>query len=67
MRSVRADGFRLTAEFAVFEMMPDKSSVLFLCGCCKDRMVEDGGILRFAERLCVYDSTIVPRSLVYPL
>jgi hypothetical protein len=30
-------------------------------------VVDDGGRLRFAERICVYDSTIVPISLVYPV
>ena len=30
----------------------------------QDRVVEDGGALRFAERLCIYNSTIVPTSLV---
>jgi hypothetical protein len=30
-------------------------------------VVENGDALRFAERLCIYDSTIVPTSLVYPI
>ena len=47
--------------------MPDRPSELFLCGRYQDRVVDDGGTLRFAERLCIYDSTIVPTSLVYPV
>lgn len=47
--------------------MADQPSELFLCGRYHDRVVEDGGSLRFAERICVYDSTIVPTSLVYPV
>jgi len=47
--------------------MVDRPSELFLCGRYHDRIVEDGGSLRFAERICVYDSTIVPISLVYPV
>ena len=47
--------------------MPDQPSELFLCGRYQDRVVEDGGELRFAERMCIYDSTIVPTSLVYPI
>jgi 3-phenylpropionate/cinnamic acid dioxygenase small subunit len=67
LRAVEADGLRLTASFAVFQTMPDQPSQLFLCGRCQDRVIDDGGTLRFAERLCIYDSTIVPTSLVYPI
>ncbi len=67
VRAIDADGLRLTANFALFETMPDQPSELFLCGRYKDRVVDDGGALRFAERLCIYNSTIVPTSLVYPV
>jgi 3-phenylpropionate/cinnamic acid dioxygenase small subunit len=67
LRNIEPDGFRLTANFAVFQTMQDQPSKLFLCGSCQDRVVGDGGALRFAERLCIYDSTIVPTSLVYPI
>ena len=67
VRAIDADGLRLTANFALFESMPDQPSELFLCGRYQDRVVDDGGALRFAERLCIYDSTIVPTSLVYPV
>jgi len=40
---------------------------LFLCGRCQDQVVDEAGTLRFSERLCIYDSTIVPTSLVYPI
>jgi hypothetical protein len=30
-------------------------------------VIDGGAGLRFAERICVYDSTIVPTSLVYPV
>jgi 3-phenylpropionate/cinnamic acid dioxygenase small subunit len=67
LRAIEPDGLRLTASFAVFQTMQDQPSALFLCGRCEDRVVDDGGTLRFAERLCIYDSTIVPTSLVYPV
>jgi 3-phenylpropionate/cinnamic acid dioxygenase small subunit len=67
LRAVGPDGLRLTCSFAVFQTMQDQPSELFLCGECRDRVVEDGGVLRFAERLCIYDATIVPTSLVYPI
>ena len=67
LRAIKADGLHLTANFIVLQTMPDKPSELFLCGRCQDRVVDDGGTLRFVERLCIYDSTIVPTSLVYPI
>jgi salicylate 5-hydroxylase small subunit len=67
VRAIGADGLHLTASFAVLQTMTDQPSELFLCGRCQDRVVDDGGVLRFAERLCIYDSTIVPTSLVYPV
>ena len=67
LRAVGPDGLRLTANFALYQTMVDRPSELFLCGRYHDRVVDDGGSLRFAERICVYDSTIVPISLVYPV
>lgn len=67
LRAIAQDGLHLTANFALFQTMQDRPSELFLCGRYQDRVVDDGGVLRFAERLCIYDSTIVPTSLVYPV
>ncbi len=67
LRAIGADGLRLTASFALLQTMVDRPSELFLCGQYRDRVVDDGTRLHFAERICVYDSTIVPTSLVYPV
>jgi salicylate 5-hydroxylase small subunit len=67
LRAIEPDGLHLTADFALFQTMVDRPSELFLCGRCLDRVVDDAGVLRFAERLCIYDSTIIPTSLVYPV
>jgi salicylate 5-hydroxylase small subunit len=67
LRDIGPDGLRLTASFALFQTMVDRPSELFLCGRYHDRVIDDGARLRFAERICVYDSTIVPTSLVYPV
>jgi 3-phenylpropionate/cinnamic acid dioxygenase small subunit len=67
VRSVASDGLHLSASFALFQTMPDQPSDVFLCGRSQDRVVDEAGVLRFAERICIYDSTIVPTSLVYPI
>jgi salicylate 5-hydroxylase small subunit len=67
IRALDAAGIRVTASFVLFESMVDQPSQVFLCGKYHDLVVEDGDTLRFAEKLCVYDSTIIPTSLVYPV
>jgi 3-phenylpropionate/cinnamic acid dioxygenase small subunit len=67
IRELGAAGIRLTANFALIETLVDQPSQLFLCGTYRDLVVEESGTLRFAERICVYDSTIVPTSLVFPV
>jgi 3-phenylpropionate/cinnamic acid dioxygenase small subunit len=67
VRAMGPDGLRLTANFALYQTMTDQPSEIFLCGRYHDRVIEEEGSLRFSERICVYDSTIVPISLVYPV
>jgi 3-phenylpropionate/cinnamic acid dioxygenase small subunit len=67
LRAIGSEDMRLSASFAVFQTMLNEPSQVFLCGRFYDRVVEDGGVLRFAERICVTDSTLVPTSLVFPL
>ncbi len=67
LRETSPEGWRLTANFTLVQTMVDQPSELFLCGRYYDRVIDDGGRLHFAERICVYDSTIVPTSLVYPV
>jgi len=67
LRAIEADGMRLSASFALFQTMLNEPSTVFLCGRLYDRIVEDAGALRFAERICVTDSTLVPTSLIFPI
>jgi 3-phenylpropionate/cinnamic acid dioxygenase small subunit len=67
LRSIDADGMRLSASFSVFQTMLNEPSTVFLVGRYYDRVVDDNGALRFAERICVSDSTLVPTSLIFPL
>jgi 3-phenylpropionate/cinnamic acid dioxygenase small subunit len=67
LRALEPDGMRLGASFAVFQTLLNEPSAVFLCGRCYDRVVEEAGRLRFAERVCVADATLVPTSLVFPI
>jgi salicylate 5-hydroxylase small subunit len=65
--AVEAGEMRLAQSFALFETMLNETSTVFLCGRCYDRVVDEGGILRFAERICVTDATNIPLSLIFPI
>jgi 3-phenylpropionate/cinnamic acid dioxygenase small subunit len=67
LRAIEPGGMRLAASFATFQTMLNEPTQVFLCGRLYDRVVDDGGTLRFAERICVTDSTLVPTSLIFPI
>ena len=50
----------------VVQTLVDKQSDIILCAVCHDRIVRDGDRLRFVERIVVFDSEMIPNSLVYP-
>ncbi len=58
---------RLAQSFALFETMLNETSTVFLCGRCYDRVVDESGTLKFAERTCVTDATNIPLSLIFPI
>jgi salicylate 5-hydroxylase small subunit len=58
---------RLAQSFSLFETMLNETSTVFLCGRCYDRVVDNGGTLKFAERICVTDATNIPLSLIFPI
>src|SRR3954453_17638193 len=49
LRQIGPAGMRLPSSFALFETMLNEPSTLFLCGRIYDRVVEDAGVLRYAE------------------
>ncbi|MFQ5699845.1 MAG: aromatic-ring-hydroxylating dioxygenase subunit beta [Myxococcota bacterium] len=66
--SPRDEGFGVEASYAVFETLPDQLPRVFSTGRYRDRLERaDDGVLRFAEKLCIYDSTLIPNSLIVPL
>jgi 3-phenylpropionate/cinnamic acid dioxygenase small subunit len=67
IRALEPDGIRVGANFLLIQSLVDQPSETFLAGTYHDRIVESEGALLFAEKLCVYDSTIVPTSLVFPV
>ena len=63
-----ADGrIHSEANYAVFRTKLDKESTVFNVGRYIDTIVPTPEGLKFAERLCVYDSEMIPNALIYPI
>jgi 3-phenylpropionate/cinnamic acid dioxygenase small subunit len=60
-------GVQARATFAVFEAIGDEPSKLLACGRSTDVIIRQGSELKFKDRLCVVDSTVMPDSIVFPL
>jgi salicylate 5-hydroxylase small subunit len=67
---VRADddaGFRVQANYVVIRTKAGSLSEVYSAGRYLDRIVDEGGALRFREKICVFDSELIPNSLIYPI
>jgi salicylate 5-hydroxylase small subunit len=63
-----ADGrIHSEANYAVFRTKLDKESTVFNVGRYIDTIVQTPEGFKFAERLCVYDSEMIPNSIIYPI
>lgn len=61
------DTLLVQANYAVFRTKRDGESTVFNVGRYHDRIVPTPQGLRFAQRLCVFDSEMIPNSLIYPI
>jgi salicylate 5-hydroxylase small subunit len=58
----------VTAHYSVLEVLHDELPRILSVGRYLDVVVRDGdGALRFAEKRVIYDSVMVPNTIVYPL
>ena len=55
------------SSYVVFETLIDECTRVFNVGRYIDEIVRDEGRLRFRRRSCVFDSELVPNSIVYPI
>jgi 3-phenylpropionate/cinnamic acid dioxygenase small subunit len=68
LRIVSGDdsGVRVRHNLLVVQTLIDKQSEIVLSAVCHDLLVRDGGGLRLRERIVVFDSEMIPNSLIYP-
>lgn len=64
-----ADDNKIVAEanYAVLRTKPDQMTEVFNVGRYLDTAVRMPEGLRFASRVCVFDSEMIPNSLIYPI
>ncbi len=61
------DALEVRASYAAFETLPDEMTRVFSTGQYRDKIVAAAGRLMYREKICIFDSTLVPNSLIYPL
>ena len=68
-RVLRVDGDRIECEtnYAVFRTKLSELTTVFNVGRYLDTVVRTPQGLRFAHRVCVYDSEMIPNSIIYPI
>lgn len=69
--SVRVEGrreiFEAEANYLVVRTKRDGVSEVFNAGYYRDVIVRTGEGLKFKSRLCIYDTEMIPNSLIYPI
>ncbi len=67
VREVLEGGWRCEANYAVFRTKLSDASTVFNVGRYLDRVVRTQAGLKFAVRECIYDSEMIPNSVIYPI
>ncbi|MBW8314266.1 MAG: aromatic-ring-hydroxylating dioxygenase subunit beta [Thiobacillus sp.] len=68
LREVDAQGrWHCEANYAVFRTKLDGASTVFNVGRYLDIVTQTSTGLKFAQRHCVYDSEMIPNSIIYPI
>lgn len=67
LKSVEGELFRVEANYSILRTKMSQETTVFNAGRYLDevRMTPQG--LRFSAKLCIYDSEMIPNSLIYPI
>ena len=58
---------QVRANYLAVETLLDELTRVFSAGHYRDRIVVEDGRLKFREKRCVFDSTLIPNTLIFPL
>jgi salicylate 5-hydroxylase small subunit len=61
-----ADSVRIRQNLLVVQTLIDRKTEIVLSAVCHDVLVSDSGLPRLRERIVVFDSEMLPNSLIYP-
>ena len=67
LRGVDEGGIHCESNYAVFRTKLNGLSTVFNVGRYLDRVVATPEGLKFAERRAIYDSEMIPNSIIYPI
>ena len=67
VRKAQAGRFECEANYAVFRTKLSEVSTVFNVGRYIDVIVQTPQGLKFASRQCIYDSEMIPNSIIYPI
>jgi salicylate 5-hydroxylase small subunit len=67
IRKAEGERFECEANYAVFRTKLSEVSTVFNVGRYIDTVVRTPAGLKFASRLVVYDSEMIPNSIIYPI
>jgi 3-phenylpropionate/cinnamic acid dioxygenase small subunit len=56
-----------SANYIVIETLPNQYTQILNAGRYLDKIVREGGRLKFKEKLCIFDSVLVPASIITPI
>ena len=65
--SAQGDSFVCEANYAVFRTKLSALTQVFNVGRYFDTVIRTAQGLKFASKLCVYDSEMIPNSIIYPI
>jgi salicylate 5-hydroxylase small subunit len=67
IRADDRDGYLVDANYLVSRTKAGELTELYSTGRFRDRIVVMDGDYRFAEKRAIYDSELIPNSLIYPI
>jgi salicylate 5-hydroxylase small subunit len=67
VRKAQENRFECEANYAVFRTKLSDTSTVFNVGRYLDVVVRTPQGLKFASRQCIYDSEMIPNSIIYPI
>jgi salicylate 5-hydroxylase small subunit len=68
-KRIKADGegWQVEANYVVIRTHNDQPSDILSCGRYIDQLIQEAGAIKIASKLCVFDTELIPNSLIYPI